>query len=310
MRRRRRGYPTDLTDAQWAAIAELVPEPLPGGRPRRTSPREVINAILYMLRGGQAWRLLPDSFPPWRTVYRWFARLRDGGVLEALNHHLVILDRERTEREASPTAAVIDSQSTKTTEAGGPRGYDAGKKVMGRRRHAMVDTDGRAPVLHAHPGSVQDRDGAPPLLRASRRRWPFVALAFADAGYAGEHVANASPIRIEIIRKLQGQVGLPPRGRWLKPRRPCAPLGGRALLRVDRPQPPPREGLRGLRRVSRSLPLRRLHHAPATTPRPLHMRFETDSEVGGTRWVTSGSVTRPRYAPRSGSRSTPHADRP
>lgn len=102
---------------------------------------------------------------------------------------------------------MIDSQSTKTTESGGPRGYDAGKKVMGRKRHAMVDTDGRALVLQTHPGSVQDRDGAPPLLRASRRRWPFVELAFADAGYAGQSVAGASPIRIEIVRKPKRQVG-------------------------------------------------------------------------------------------------------
>lgn len=200
-------YASDLTDAEWAVLAPLLP-PAPGrGRRRAWSEREIINAIFYILRAGCAWRLLPDSFPPWRTVYRWFAQLRDGGVLEALNHHLVILDRERAGRDVSPTAAVIDSQSTKTTEAGGPRGYDAGKKVMGRKRHAMVDTDGRALVLHAHPGSVQDRDGAPPLLRASRCRWPFVELAFADSGYAGERVTSSSPIRIEIVRKPKGQVG-------------------------------------------------------------------------------------------------------
>jgi putative transposase len=203
-------YASDLTDAEWAVLAPLLPPAPRRGRRRAWPEREIVNAIFYVLRAGCAWRLLPDSFPPWRTVYRWFARLRDGGVLEALNHHLVVLDRERAGREASPTGAVIDSQSTKTTEAGGPRGYDAGKKVMGRKRHAMVDTDGRALVLHAHPGSVQDRDGAPPLLRASRRRWPFVELAFADAGYAGERVAAASPIRIEIVRKPKGAGRLPP----------------------------------------------------------------------------------------------------
>jgi len=147
--------------------------------------REVVNAICYVLRGGIAWRLMPDTFPPWRTVYRWFARLRDDGTWETINHHLVMRDRERTGREASPTAAVMDSQSVKTTESGGTRGYDAGKKIKGRKRHALVDTDGRALKLQAHAADIQDRDGAGPLLRASRPRWPFVQLAYADAGYQG-----------------------------------------------------------------------------------------------------------------------------
>jgi transposase len=142
-----------------------------------------------------------------RTVYRWFARLRDDGTWENINHHLVMLDRVRTGREASPTAAVVDSQSVKTTESGGVRGFDAGKKIKGRKRHAMVDTDGRALKLHAHAADIQDRDGAGPLLRASRPSWPFVQLAFADSGYQGPRVADASPIRVEIVRKPEGQIG-------------------------------------------------------------------------------------------------------
>jgi putative transposase len=200
-------FASDVTDAEWAVLAPLLPPVSSVGRPPAWPMREIVNAIFYVLRGGIPWRMLPNCFPPRQTVYGWFLAFRENGVWESINHHLVMRDRERMGREASPSAAVIDSQSTKTCEAGGPRGYDAGKKVNGRKRHAMVDTDGRPLVLQCHPASVQDRDGAIPLLQASRASFPFVECVFADAAYAAERVAQATRIAIEIVHKPKDQVG-------------------------------------------------------------------------------------------------------
>jgi transposase len=187
-------YETDVTDAEWAVLEPLLPEPHARGRPRRWAARDILNAIFHVLRGGIAWRLLPSDLPPKSTVFRWFSLWRDTGLFETINHVLVMADRERVGREASPTAAVLDSQSVKTTESGGPRGYDAGKKVKGL-------------VVEPQPADVQDRDGAPVVLRLSRRAFPFIVTAFADSGYAGEAPAQATSIAIEIVRKPPDQVG-------------------------------------------------------------------------------------------------------
>lgn len=209
-------YPTDTSDEEWALLEELVPPPARMGRPRKWPMRAIVDAIFYVLRSGCSWALLPDSFPPSGTVRHWFCRFRDERIFERMSHALLIADRERTGREASPSAAVMDSQSIKTCESGGPRGYDGAKKVVGRKRHALVDTDGRLLTIGVTPASVQDRDAAGAIIASSRPRFPFVELVFADAGYQGPRVRDASPVPVEIVKgpPRQSSFAVQPR-RWV-----------------------------------------------------------------------------------------------
>lgn len=205
--RKSRRYETDTTDEEWAVLAPLMPPAPLRGRPLKWGMREIVNAIFYVLRGGIPWSLLPREFPPKSTVFHWFCVFRDTCLFEKINHALVIADRERAGREASPSAAIIDSQSVKTTESGGPRGFDAGKKIKGRKRHALVDTDGRALLLEPHPADVQDRDAGGPVLQTSRSLFPFVEKLFADSAYNHHRVKDATSIPVEIVTKIKDQIG-------------------------------------------------------------------------------------------------------
>ena len=158
-----------VTDEAWALIAPLLPVAAATGRPRKWAVRRLLEAVLYLLRTGCQWRALPDAFPPYSTVQRHFYAWRDAGLFERINHLLVMLDREREGREASPSAAVIDSQSIKTSGTGGTKGYDGGKKLVGLKRHILVDSDGRLLAACVSAADMHDSRAAPYLLRASRR---------------------------------------------------------------------------------------------------------------------------------------------
>jgi transposase len=203
-------YATDLTDDEFALLAPHLPAPNRVGRPREVDLREVLDAIFYLLRTGCPWRLLPKEFPPKSTVFGYFRRLWEDGTWPRLHALLVAAARERAGKEASPTAGIIDSQSVRTTESGGPRGFDAGKKVNGRKRHILVDTLGLLLVFVVHTADIQDRDGLALVCRRLRRRFPWLRLIFADGGYQGETAACAAAqegLRLTIVTRDPGTRG-------------------------------------------------------------------------------------------------------
>jgi putative transposase len=184
---KRKPYPTDLSDEQWKLLSLMRPPPERFGRKRSVDLREIFNALLYLLRSGCAWRLLPYEFPKWHTVYYYFQKWRHNEWFAAINDRLRRLLRQQQGRDENPSAAIIDSQSVKTTEEGfRTRGFDAGKKINGRKRHILVDTLGLLLAVKVHAGDIQDRDGAKLLLKICRERFPRLFLIWADGGYRGK----------------------------------------------------------------------------------------------------------------------------
>lgn len=202
-------YPTDLTDAEWQRVEALLPRPSRRGRRRSVDLREIMNAIRYLVRTGCGWRMLPKDFPPWQTVYWWFRRFVRQLLFRTIHDIGVMLDRERAGREASPTAGIIDSQSVKAPQAAA-RGYDAGKKINGRKRHIAVDTDGRLLMTNLTTADISDSAGAQLILDAIRTRWPWLKHLFADGAYDRTQLMDKAAFLnfvIEVVRRIDSEPG-------------------------------------------------------------------------------------------------------
>ena len=218
-------YESDLSDEEWCEVGPLIPPAKPGGNKRSVDIREVVNGVMYVLGTGCQWRAMPKDLPPKSTVHDYLERWTYDGTLERMHHALYVKCREQAAREASPTAAIVDAQSVKSAEKGGasidPHGYDAGKKIKGKKRHVLVDTQGF--VLHAivTAADIQDRDGGAMLLATLFGLFPFLLKLYADGGYQGPLFQQAlkrvlSQAEVQVVKRSdlnKGFVVLP--RRWV-----------------------------------------------------------------------------------------------
>jgi len=210
-------YPSDLTDEEWLAVEPFLPQTAGTGSPRRIDLREVLNAIRYLVRSGCEWRMLPIHFPPWQTVYWWFRRLARRLMFRTIHDIALMIDRAQAARDTEPSAAVIDSQSIKAPAAQGTRGYDGAKKIVGRKRHVAVDTDGRLLLVNLTTADIADSAGAQAVLDAIHTRWRWVRHLFADSAYDRRQLLDKAEFlgfTLEVIRRTEAAFVVLPR-RWV-----------------------------------------------------------------------------------------------